>query len=82
MRGKGKVYYPSKVLEPPGAVLKLLIGAVESSRPRASLDSSLALLWLIVAKFPVLFRSMCADSCACGGGIRAYYVPEVCMQLG
>ena len=31
----------------------------------------LSLLWLIVAKFEVLWRSMCASSRACGGGSRA-----------
>lgn len=75
LRSEGKVYYISKVSEPTGAVLKLFIGAVESSRPRASRECCLALLWLIVAKFSVLWRSMCADSCACGGCIRAYHVP-------
>ena len=73
------MHYLSNVSEPPGAVLKLLIGAVGLSRPRASLECHLSLLWLIVAKFLVLWRPICADSCACGGGIRAYHVPGVCM---
>ena len=70
MRSKGKAYYPSEVLEPPGGVVRLLMGAVESSRSRAPRECLLALFWLIVAQFAVLWLSMCADSCACGGGSR------------
>ena len=52
------MHYISNVSEPPGATLELLVRAVESSRPRASRECFLALLWLIVAKLAVLWRSV------------------------
>ena len=71
MRRTGYVQYLLKVLEPPGAVLKLFMGTVGSSRSRAPRECLLLLFWLIVAKLAVLWRLMCAGSCACGGGSRA-----------
>ena len=71
MRRTGYVQYLSKVFEPPGAVLKLFMGTVGSSRSRAPRECLLLLFWLIVAKLAVLWRLMCAGSCAYGGGSRA-----------
>ena len=71
LRSYGKMYYISKVPVPQGAVLN-------SPHRRRRVIATARLLrvppfafCLTVAKSAVLWRSLCADSRACGGGIRA-----------